>query len=183
MKIYTKKGDDGTTQLFGGSRIPKHNIRVECYGTVDELNSTIGLLMAFCPKTIDLSYLNHIQILLFDIGSHLATDPKSEQSIKHLPKIEEEELSLMEANIDEMQAQLKPLTHFILPSGSQSIAQAHICRTVCRRAERWISLLSQEEEVKPLLLQIINRLSDYLFVFARYCAKQEGIKEQLWQPR
>lgn len=183
MKIYTKKGDSGKTSLFGGSRVPKHHIRVSCYGTVDELNSNVGVLLAERIDKMSRSYLNHLQVLLFDIGSHLATDPAKEKSKQYLPQLEEGELTRIEVLIDEMQEQLEPLKHFIMPSGNRPIAQAHVCRTVCRRAERDVSHLAEVEEVHEMILPLLNRLSDYFFVLARWFAFQDGIEEIKWEPR
>lgn len=183
MKIYTKKGDKGATQLFGGARVPKHHLRVECYGAIDELNSFVGLLLANSLDEESICYLKHLQILLFDIGSHIATDPNAEKVKDYLPIVEEEELSKIELLIDQMQAELTPLKHFIMPSGSQAIAQAHICRTVCRRVERLVTHLNEIEEVHPLVLPILNRLSDYFFVLARFIAKREQVEEIKWEPR
>ncbi len=183
MKIYTKKGDDGSTQLFGGLRVPKHLVRIDAYGNIDELNSHIGLLLPTLPKDINTAYLNHLQLLLFDIGSHLAADPNNDNIQKQLPSLDKQELLQMELEIDRMQEQLNPLKHFIIPGGSISISQAHICRTVCRRAERSVSFLAEEEKVSPLIQSLLNRLSDYFFVLARWIAEVENIDEIQWKPR
>lgn len=183
MKIYTKKGDDGNTQLFGGSRVPKHHLQVECYGTIDELNSHLGLLMAKFSNQNTVSFLEHLQLLLFDVGSHLATDQSKEKAKSFLPKIEESEIHQIENQIDEIETNLEPLQHFILPSGSEAIAQAHICRTVCRRCERLVSDLVEHEEIHKQILPLLNRLSDYFFVLARFIAKEQGIEEIKWKPR
>lgn len=182
MKIYTKKGDQGNTQLFGGTQVPKGHIRVNAYGTIDELNSHIGLLLAEPIEQNHTLFLSHVQVLLFDIGSHIATDPSKEQSKQYLPPINQEELVSIENTIDELQSHLEPLTNFILPAGSRAIAQAHVCRTVCRRAERLVACLP-DQELHSLLLPILNRLSDYFFVLARIIAKNQQIKEIKWQPR
>lgn len=183
MKIYTKKGDDGTTQLFGGSRVPKHYLRVECYGSIDELNAHVGLLLTENLDSQTSHYLKHLQVLLFDMGSHLATDPKKEKPKEYLPAIEDGELSRIEILIDQMQEQLSPLKNFILPAGSRAIAQAHVCRTVCRRVERLVSHLSEEEEVHKNIIPILNRLSDYFFVVARFIAHINNVDEIKWEPR
>lgn len=183
MKIYTKKGDDGSTQLFGGSRVPKHHLRVECYGGIDELNAHVGLLLTEPLDKQTRHYLKHLQVLLFDIGSHLATDPDKEKSKQHLPQLEDGEITRIELLIDEMQDQLETLQHFILPGGSAAIAQAHVCRTVCRRVERLVSHLSEHEEVHQNILPILNRLSDYFFVVARWIAFQNDVEEIKWEPR
>lgn len=183
MKIYTKKGDDGSTQLFGGSRVPKHHLRVECYGSIDELNAHVGLLLAETFYKSSKEYLSHLQVLLFDIGSHLATNPENEKSKGYLPEIEEGELLQIEQRIDHIQENLEPLKHFIMPSGNRAVSQAHVCRTVCRRVERLVSHLADFEEIHPQILPVLNRLSDYFFVLARWIAYQHGIKEVKWEPR
>ena len=183
MKIYTKKGDDGSTQLFGGSRVPKHHLRVECYGGIDELNAHVGLLLAEQLSEQTEHYLQHLQVLLFDIGSHLATDPTKEKSKQYLPELEEGELTRIELLIDAMQKQLAPLQHFIMPAGSRAIAQSHVCRTVCRRTERLVSHLAELEEVHSNILPILNRLSDFFFVVARQIAAENKITEVKWEPR
>lgn len=183
MKIYTKKGDKGTTQLFGGARVPKHHLRVECYGAIDELNSYVGLLLANELDTETVDYLKHLQILLFDMGSHLATDPSAEKAKEYLPKVEDAELTQIETLIDKIQAELPELKHFIMPSGSQAIAHAHLCRTVCRRTERLVTHLNEIEQTHSLILPILNRLSDYFFVLARHIAKAEQVEEIKWEPR
>jgi len=183
MKIYTKKGDDGKTQLFGGSRVPKHHARVECYGTIDELNSHVGLLLSKLPGSSTKEYLKHLQVLLFDVGSHLATNPDNEKAKENLPSLDLEDITRAEKEIDAMQSELDPLQHFILPGGSEAIAQAHICRTVCRRTERLVSLVSEHEHVHDQILPLLNRLSDYFFVLARFIAFQQGVPEIKWKPR
>ncbi len=183
MKIYTKKGDDGNTQLFGGSRVPKHHLRVECYGTIDELNSHLGLLISKVPSTINIDFLAHIQVLLFDVGSHIATDPTKEKAKSFLPALEKEEIIAIEQQIDQMQSVLPPLQHFIMPGGSEAIAQAHVCRTVCRRVERLVSDLAEHQTVLGEILPLLNRLSDYFFVLARFITKEQGVEEVKWQPR
>ena len=187
MKIYTKTGDKGTTALFGGTRVPKHHIRIESYGTVDELNSHIGLIR---DQEIDEHYksiLTHIQNKLFTVGAILATDPekatlKSGKQRLNIPKIKEEDILLLEKEMDEMNDQLPPMTHFVLPGGHQTVSFCHIARCVCRRAERLASALNDLEPVPPDTLKYINRLSDYLFVLARKLSNDLQAEEIKWIP-
>ena len=179
-RIYTKTGDDGTTGLFGGARLPKDDIRIEAYGTVDELNSVIGWLQAV-QSHHDLNlFLQNIQSRLFTVGSNLASDPDKEMIT---PDLLQEDISLIEKSIDAMQEELPPLKHFILPGGSLSISAAHLARTVCRRAERRCVALSHISSVDPLILLYLNRLSDYFFVLARWFGKEENVEEIKWLPR
>ncbi|MBX2844867.1 MAG: cob(I)yrinic acid a,c-diamide adenosyltransferase [Saprospiraceae bacterium] len=183
MKIYTKTGDAGSTALFGGTRVPKHHLRVETYGCSDELNAHLGLLRDHCTAEDLRTFLHRIQVLVFDMGSHLATDPSKEKAAAYLPAISDNEVQLLEQAIDDMQAQLPALKHFILPGGHVAVSQAHIARTVCRRCERLITALAEHESVNPIILQFFNRLSDYLFVLSRYLGKINGVKEVKWEPR
>lgn len=188
MKIYTKTGDKGTTALFGGTRVPKHHIRIESYGTIDELNSHIGLVK---DQDIDQHYKNtlmHIQDRLFTIGAILATDPKKatlksgEKRLK-IPKISPEDIERLEQEMDQMEASLPPMTHFVLPGGHQTVSFCHIARTVCRRAERLASHLNDLEPFQPETLMYINRLSDYLFVLARKLSLDLNAEEIKWIPK
>ena len=182
MKIYTKTGDDGTTMLFGGGRIPKHHLRIECYGTVDELNSYIGLL---CSQKMDAKYktlLKEIQDRLFSVGANLATHPEKEGKVQK-PELEEADIELLEKSMDEIQEQLPPLKHFILPGGHNTVSFCHIARCVCRRTERLVVALSESEYVAPIILQYLNRLSDFLFVLARQLSYDLGVEELKWEPR
>ncbi len=181
MKIYTRKGDGGTTQLIGGTRIPKHSIRIESYGSVDELNSYLGLIR---DQSIDLIYIQQIitiQDRLFTIGSHLASDPN--KSTMKLPEIKSDDIKLMEKWIDEMDASLPPMKSFILPGGHTSVSFCHIARCVCRRAERMTNHLHEEENVDLVILKYLNRLSDYLFVLSRKLTQDLGAPEQPWLPK
>jgi len=179
-KIYTKTGDDGTTGLFGGARLPKDHIRIEAYGTIDELNSVIGWLMStLSPPSVN-SFLENIQSRLFTIGSNLASDPDKEMIT---PDLLEEDITSIEKAIDQMQEGLPPLKHFILPGGSPSVSAAHLARTVCRRAERRCVALHHNSAVEPIILLYLNRLSDYFFVLARWLGLQDGIEEIKWTPR
>lgn len=179
-KIYTKTGDDGTTGLFGGARLSKDHIRIEAYGTVDELNAVIGWMMAVIPDQQIDSLLQNIQSRLFTIGSNLASQPGKEMIT---PDLLEEDIALLESSIDKMQAALTPLTHFIMPGGSQSVSAAHLARTVCRRAERRCVTLSNESDVEAIIILYLNRLSDFFFVLSRWLADREGVAEIKWQPR
>ncbi|MEJ6776826.1 MAG: cob(I)yrinic acid a,c-diamide adenosyltransferase [Crocinitomicaceae bacterium] len=181
MKVYTKKGDKGTTQLIGGTRIPKNSLRIEAYGTIDELNSFIGLIrdQDIAPKYID--QLIEIQDRLFTLGSLLAADP--EKSTMKLPELKEGDITSLENWIDEMDSSLDSMTSFVLPGGHTTVSYTHIARCVCRRSERVITELSLSDVVSPLVLSYVNRLSDYLFVLGRKLTKDLNAKEQPWKPR
>ena len=181
LKIYTKTGDTGTTSLIGGTRVPKHHIRIEAYGTVDELNSHIGLLR---DSEIDLhskEILIEIQDRLFTIGSLLAADP--EKSKMKLPQIIQSDISLLETEIDAMEATLEPMKSFVLPGGHATVSTCHIARCVCRRAERCITHLNEISPADPLIEIYMNRLSDYLFVLSRKLSKDLKATETPWKPR
>lgn len=180
MKIYTKAGDDGNTSLFGGRRIPKYADRIESYGTVDELNSFLGLLKDEVEIEEVQTFLLKIQHNLFDIGSVLATDPNSDFK---LPGVNESDVALIEESIDEMQEILPPLKHFILPGGHKAVSYAHICRTVCRRAERRVVAVSASEEVDKQIILYLNRLSDYFFVLGRYLGLKLNVEEVKWESK
>jgi cob(I)alamin adenosyltransferase len=177
-KIYTKTGDKGETSLLGGSRVPKTHDRIEAYGTIDELNAHIGMMISLCKWPEVESFLASIQSELFVLGSHLANE--SEGMKKYLPDFNENLIPLMETEIDRMDQHLEKLTHFILPGGSTAIACCHICRTVARRAERRILSAAIEGPYAEHCHRFLNRLSDYFFVLARYVAKQEQVSEVLW---
>jgi cob(I)alamin adenosyltransferase len=187
MKVYTKTGDKGTTALFGGTRVPKHHIRIESYGTIDELNSHIGLIR---DQQIDPMYkdtLMDIQDRLFTIGAILATDPekatlKNGQARLKIPKISNEDIEGLEKEMDLMEDSLPQMTHFVLPGGHQTVSFCHIARTVCRRAERLASHLNDLEPFQPETLMYINRLSDYLFVLARKLSHDLQAEEIKWIP-
>ncbi len=180
IKIYTKTGDDGTTGLFGGARLPKHHIRIEAYGTVDELNSVIGWLMAFVQHGETYELLQTIQARLFTVGSNLASDPDKDMIT---PDLTDNDTQMLEKSIDSMQSELPELKHFILPGGSEAISAAHLARTVCRRAERRCVALAFDSQVEPIIILYLNRLSDYFFVLARWIGHQEGVQEIKWTPR
>ncbi|MDO5970575.1 cob(I)yrinic acid a,c-diamide adenosyltransferase [Flavivirga aquimarina] len=187
MKIYTKTGDKGTTALFGGTRVPKHHIRIESYGTVDELNSHLGLIR---DQEIHKQYkdlLIHIQDRLFTLGAILATDPKKTilkngKERLNIPKISTEDIERLEKEMDAMNAELPPMTHFVLPGGHQTVSFCHIARCVCRRAERLATALNEIEDVEPKTLMYLNRLSDYLFVLARKLSYDLQANEIKWIP-
>lgn len=177
--IYTKTGDKGKTSLIGGTRVEKYNIRLEAYGTIDELNSHVGLLWVYTPSDRDKAFLLKMQNKLFDVGSHLATD-LSKVELHKTSIILPEEIKEVELYIDEMDNQLPALKSFILPGGSIASSQAHICRTICRRAERRILELSESTPISPEVLAYVNRLSDFFFVLSRKLNKDEGKEEILW---
>ncbi|QPH40324.1 cob(I)yrinic acid a,c-diamide adenosyltransferase [Pedobacter endophyticus] len=181
MKIYTKTGDKGQTSLIGGTRVPKFHLRIETYGTVDELNSHIGLIRC---QPIDPSYqsvLKEIQDRLFTIGSSLAADP--ERSKMKIPDLNDEDITFLENEMDAMNAQLPELKHFVLPGGNTIVSYCHIARCVCRRAERLTVELAENSFVDERVTVYLNRLSDYLFVLARKLNKDFGAAENIWIPR
>lgn len=180
FKIYTKTGDDGTTGLFGGARLTKDHIRIEAYGTVDELNASLGGIAAHAHVTGLEADLQGIQSLLFNIGAVLASDPGKDMVV---PDLAESDIAWLEQAIDRMDTELPELRHFILPGGSPGVAAAHMARTVCRRAERRCVTLSQQADVPGVVLRYLNRLSDYLFVLARWIGHREGSPEIRWIPR
>jgi cob(I)alamin adenosyltransferase len=180
MKIYTKTGDAGTTALFGGARVLKSHDRIEAYGTVDELNSFIGLLRDQPVNQSRQEILSQIQNRLFTIGAILATEPGNEK-VK-VPQLEASDVLALEKAIDAMDASLPPLRNFILPGGHASVSFGHVSRTVCRRAERLIIALDAKVKVQPMVIQYMNRLSDYLFVLCRQMASELGITETPWKP-
>ena len=180
-RIYTKTGDEGMTGLGGGQRVPKDSQRVETYGTVDELNSQIGVALAtgLCERLS--GELRRIQNELFDLGADLAT-PASSQARHPVPTVEPRHIEKLERLIDELNEVVGPLTNFLLPGGAPGAAQLHVARTVCRRAERTATSLARDETIGPTVLPYLNRLSDALFVMARYENRERGIAEPLWEP-
>lgn len=180
MKIYTRKGDSGETSLFGGQRVSKDALRIEAYGSVDELNSVLGVVRAMKPTDEIDALVRQLQEELFVLGADLAT-PSDGQN-KNIPRIEQRHIDFLERQIDRMDGQLTPLTTFILPGGSPIGAQLHVARTVCRRAERLTVRLSKKETVNALTVVYLNRLSDLLFVLARYANKIDGANETPWSP-
>lgn len=183
QKIYTKTGDLGKTSLIGGTKVSKSNIRIETYGTIDELNSYIGLVSDYCNDERSKNILKEIQDRLFTIGSSLACDPDKEQKLK-IPDLKENDVELLEKEIDKMNEALPEMKHFILPGGHVAVSTTHIARCVCRRAERWcVNMQERELFVDPLVIKYVNRLSDYLFVLARYIGHLLNINEVAWKPR
>lgn len=186
MKIYTKTGDDGTTGLIGGTRVKKHDIRIESYGTVDELNSWLGLIRDQKIDKRSKESLCEIQKELFTVGAILATDPEKmvlkTGNKRQIPQITEDNVEFLEREIDYMDASLPQMTHFILPGGHTSVSYCHIARTVCRRAERMCSLLYENTPFDERVLHYINRLSDYLFVMARKLSHELKVEEIKWIP-
>ncbi len=188
MKIYTKTGDKGTTALFGGTRVPKHHIRIDSYGTVDELNSHIGLIRDQQIDTLSKTVLINIQDKLFTVGAVLATDPekailKNGQKRLNIPTISTEDIELLEKEMDRMNESLPPMTHFVLPGGHQTVSFCHIARCVCRRAERLSTALYEIAPFEEKTLQYLNRLSDYLFVLARKLSHDLKAEEIEWIPK
>jgi cob(I)alamin adenosyltransferase len=181
MKIYTKTGDQGQTSLIGGTRVPKHHLRIESYGTVDELNSYIGLIRDQQVSEHQQNLLKEIQDRLFTIGSALASDP--EKSKMKIPDLHQEDIELLEKEIDTMTADLPELRHFILPGGSNAVSFCHLARCVCRRAERICVHLSEDSFVDEKVMVYLNRLSDYLFVLSRKLCFDNQIEENKWIPR
>jgi cob(I)alamin adenosyltransferase len=181
-RIYTKTGDEGLTGLGGGQRVPKDSLRVETYGTVDELNSQIGLAISIglCDRLMQ--ELPAIQNQLFDLGSDLST-PASSQARHPVPTVQPRHIDALERLIDELNDVVGPLANFLLPGGSSGAAQLHVARTVCRRAERAATTLARAEAIGPTVLPYLNRLSDALFVMARYENHERDVVEPLWEPR
>ncbi|MDP5106675.1 MAG: cob(I)yrinic acid a,c-diamide adenosyltransferase [Polaribacter sp.] len=187
MKIYTKTGDAGTTALFGGTRVKKYNLRIESYGTVDELNSYIGLIKDQEISQEIKNTLLKIQNELFTLGSMLATPPDKEtlkngKERLNIPKVDENSILFLETEIDKMETELPQMTHFILPGGHQAVSFCHIARCVCRRAERLSVELNDQENLNNDILKYLNRLSDFLFVLARKLSKDLSIEEIKWIP-
>ncbi len=180
MKIYTKTGDKGQTSLFGGARLPKYHIRIEAYGTVDELNSYIGLVRDATDNQTTKTILKEVQDRLFTIGSNLASDPSKEMIT---PDVKETDITLLEKEIDRMTSELPPLKSFILPGGHTMVSFCHLARCVCRRTERLVVALAENEKVDLIIIQYLNRLSDYLFTLGRALAKDLGVEEVAWNPR
>ena len=188
FKIYTKTGDGGETALYGGKRVPKDHVRINAYGTVDELNSHVGLLIAqieasstniLAKSGLELKLLKTAQSTLFTIGSQLATPPEKKLSIK---AVGEDKVKVLEDAIDRMDIELPGLTSFVLPGGSIEVGQCHVCRTVARRAERCVVALAHESPVDATLIKYLNRLSDYFFTLSRALGHWDGMKDLPWHP-
>lgn len=188
MKVYTKTGDKGTTALFGGTRVPKHHIRIDSYGTVDELNSYVGLIRDQDINPLYQQSLIKIQDDLFTLGAILAT-PKEKEVLKNgkmrlnIPLIEDSHIEFLEREIDQMDSLLPAMTHFVLPGGHTTVSYCHIARCVCRRAERLAVELNESEPIDLRTIQYLNRLSDYLFVLARKLSFDLKAQEVKWIPR
>lgn len=186
MKIYTKTGDKGETSLYGGTRVKKSNIRIEAYGTVDELNSYLGLIRDQMTDPSLIKDLITIQNKLFTMGAMLAT-PEDKEKLKNgterlkIEKIQKNEIEFLEHRMDEMNSLLQPMTHFILPGGHPSVSFCHVARCVCRRAERITVELADQEAINPEILIYLNRLSDYLFVLARKLSLDNDVEEIPWK--
>ena len=187
MKVYTKKGDKGTTSLLGATHISKSELRIRTYGHVDELNANIGLLTADIkdiPKSKEkeniLNFLENLQFQLFHIGSHLACT--SQKLLNNLPTLKDIWIKHLEEQIDNMTKDLPPLKNFILPGGSKAACQAHICRVTCRRTECICVDLNSQEDINPVILIYLNRMSDYFFVLSRYINYLQKIPDVIWRP-
>lgn len=185
MKIYTKTGDKGQTSLYGGKRVSKSSLQIESYGTLDELNVYVGLLRSQGGIGDQKEVLKEIQDRLFSIGSHLASDLDKVKLKK--PEIFDADVTHLETEIDRMDERLEPLKHFVLPGGNDASSYAHLARVICRKVERIMVALQEDDELKDLvqevMLQYVNRLSDYFFVLSRYIVKNEEVEEFLWKPR
>lgn len=183
MKIYTKTGDKGKTSLIGGTKVLKSHTRIESYGTMDELNSHIGLCRDLISITEIRDVLKEIQDRLFTIGSALACGPEKETKLK-IPDLKESDVTFLEDEMDRMDLELEPLQYFIMPGGHPTVSHLHIARCVCRRAERLVvDLLMSDDDHDSLVVKYINRLSDYLFTLSRYMAKELKAEEIAWRPR
>ena len=180
MKIYTRTGDSGETSLYGGQRVSKAELRIDAYGTVDELNAWIGMLRDQPVNKKRTELLIHIQDRLFTMGSRLATLDVS--GMVSLPKLEEKDITQLELEIDRMDKTLPPMRSFVLPGGHQAVSTGHVARTVCRRAERLVVTLGRHETIEPVILAYLNRLSDYLFVLCRAMAGELHVTEAPWKP-
>lgn len=181
FKIYTKTGDTGETSLIGGVRVPKFHLRIESYGTIDELNSYIGMIIDAAPNHPQKPILLEVQDRLFTIGSVLASDP--EKSHMKIPDLHDSDITLLESEIDKMDATLPELKNFVLPGGNMTASYCHVARCICRRAERLVVHLATETEVPALVMIYLNRLSDYLFILSRKLVQDAGGNETLWTPR
>jgi cob(I)alamin adenosyltransferase len=181
MKIYTKTGDEGTTSLFGGKRVLKSELRIDTYGTVDELNAWIGVLRDLEVNQKRRSALIEIQDRLFTIGSILATEP--ENTKVKIPHLQESDITFLEKEMDDMDTLLQPMRSFVLPGGHPAVSWGHVARTVCRRAERLVIGLNNIEKADPLVIKYLNRLSDYLFVLCRMMTAELEVEETPWKPR
>lgn len=181
MKIYTKTGDKGKTSLLGGTRVSKNNMRIDAYGTVDELNSYLGFVSDLETDKDRIDFIRNIQYRMFTVGSSLAAETARAKDFK--PDLKEEDITILEEEIDAMNEVLPPMTNFIIPGGHQLVSSTHIARTICRRAERLVIKLSEVEDIEEIIIRYLNRLSDFLFVLARKQAFDLGVNEIPWKPR
>jgi cob(I)alamin adenosyltransferase len=179
MTIYTRTGDDGTTGLLGGQRVRKNDLRIECCGTVDELNATLGLA-AVRAEAVLVAYLREVQNDLFTLGAHLGTPANTPQTMR-LPPLDTPLIARLEQQIDQAEKELPNLTQFILPGGGETGARLHLARAICRRAERVVVKLALQQPVEPLMVPYLNRLSDWLFVMARLANHHAGLGDVVWQ--
>lgn len=182
MKIYTRGGDTGDTSLLGGKRVPKDSLRITSYGTIDELNSHLGVLRDHANGTADV-LLIPIQETLFSLGSRLASGTEEQADRFKVPHVTDADVDALEAAMDRMDAELPEMRNFILPGGHLAASQAHVCRTVCRRAERSVVELARTEDVPGIVVRYLNRLSDLLFVLARHLAHRDGVADTPWRPK
>jgi cob(I)alamin adenosyltransferase len=180
LKIYTKTGDSGQTSLFGGRRVPKYDLRIEAYGTVDELNAAIGMCLVSLTGDRGLSMMRNVQDRLFTVGSNLASDPEKDLLT---PDLLDADIEMLESEIDLMNEELPELRNFVLPGGIESNARLHLARCICRRAERRVLALQEESLVDMIIVKYLNRLSDYIFVLSRYESFLAGAGEIYWIPR
>jgi cob(I)alamin adenosyltransferase len=180
MKIYTKTGDKGYTSLYGGKRVEKHNIKIEAYGTIDELLAYVGLIRDFSEGNTKNAIIR-IQNTLLNIGSHLATPKENGKAQNKLPKINNTDIEFLEKEMDRMTDEQPPFTNFVLPGGHPSVSHCHVARTICRRAERRISTLNEIEDIESVLKIYINRLSDYLFILSREFSIKHNCEEVFWE--
>jgi len=178
-KIYTKLGDKGETSLLGGSKVPKYHQRIEAYGTLDELNSFVGLVRDHIDDKEIISFIKYIQDRLFTIEAHLAAETK--QATGWLPKVKGKDIKELEKAIDRMEEELPPIKNFVLPGGHPSVSYSHVARTICRRAERSVIQLAGIVTIDSLIIQYLNRLSDYFFVLSRYLTKYYNATETIWK--
>jgi cob(I)alamin adenosyltransferase len=182
MKIYTRKGDDGSTGLLGGTRVPKHHSRIEAYGNVDELNSYLGILRDLAANTEHADFILAVQERLFTLGSHLALDPEHIGKM-NLPELTDGDIEALETAMDDMDQRLPDMRNFILPGGHIAVSHCHVARCICRRAERSVVFLAEQSPVPEIGLKYLNRLSDYLFVLSRMLSQELGAEEKPWIPR
>lgn len=180
--VYTKTGDKGTTSLIGGTRVPKHHLRLEAYGTIDELNSFLGMIRSYDVEETVVNSLVDIQRILFVIGAYLATDTEA-SDLRDRLKCDEDQIFYLENEMDRMERTLPPLTNFLLPGGNPVVSSCHIARTICRRAERRVNEMHESMEINDWVLRYLNRLSDYLFVLSRFLSNQLKVTEIPWVPK